>query len=166
MRAPWVSGDVFIRPNGGRTLGFLTPGHAHNFGHTTFFQAGWHLARRSLPGRELIQQFCSPEYRITRALQAKYEPHTLLRPIRFADTLDENGRPQFALQFILPGEAVAEGGAEILFAPAGFHALIDAAVLHEFASLTDDAHYSCVYTHREPDGTVTQIVNGWAEAYQ
>ena len=162
----WVSGNIFIRPNAMMAPGGAVLGHTHNFDHTTFFQRGWFLVRGVLPdGTEIIRQFCSPEYAATRALLAKYEPESLPRIFRMADLVDADGRRSFDLRFVGLGEDVPEGGEEIVFVPAGFHALIKAEVLHELAALSEGASFSCVYSHREPQGEISQIVTGWHSAY-
>lgn len=62
-------------------------------------------------------------------------------------------------------EATLPGGAYItrLFqAPA--HCLIRADVKHEITALTD-GEFWCVYSHRDPQGRITQVYTGWPEAY-
>jgi quercetin dioxygenase-like cupin family protein len=44
------------------------------------------------------------------------------------------------------------------------HALIRKDVEHEIAC-TADGEFWCVYSHRTPQGEVTQLATGWAPAY-
>lgn len=46
----------------------------------------------------------------------------------------------------------------------GTHLLIRAGVRHEITALMDDTLYWCVYSHRTPDGEVSQVDTGWREA--
>lgn len=41
------------------------------------------------------------------------------------------------------------------------HCLIRADVLHEITALTDGAELWCVYSHRTPQGDITQEYTGW-----
>jgi quercetin dioxygenase-like cupin family protein len=45
------------------------------------------------------------------------------------------------------------------------HCLILAGVEHEITALADDTAYWCVYSHRTPQGEVSQVYTGWEEAY-
>lgn len=45
------------------------------------------------------------------------------------------------------------------------HCLIRADVEHEITALSDDTEYWCVYSHRDPQGEVTQHYDGWGTAY-
>ena len=53
---------------------------------------------------------------------------------------------------------IAEDGQESLV-------LIKDNVCHEFTALADNTHCWCVYSHRDPDGTVVENFNGWMKAY-
>jgi hypothetical protein len=44
-------------------------------------------------------------------------------------------------------------------------ALIRAEMEHEVEALEKDSIFWCVYSHRDPQGRVTQEVTGWEEAY-
>lgn len=46
------------------------------------------------------------------------------------------------------------------------HALILAHVRHEITALEDGTVYWCVYSHRTPQGDVTEHYTGWTEAYR
>jgi hypothetical protein len=163
-----ISGSIFIRPNLTGAAGGGVLGHTHNFGHTTFFTKGWHLVRAVLPdGTEIIRQFCSPEYRAMRELQRHYQPEKIKTVYRLPDLQDQDfpGRVRFNLVFRLPWEMPPAGAVEIPFAPVGNHALIKAEVLHEIVGLSDDAEFLCVYSHRTPQGDVTEEVTGFYEGY-
>lgn len=158
----WVSGSMYLRPVAMRR-GDTIPGHKHNFDHTHITQAGWILVRGWVNGQEILVQKCSEEYRRLRALLLKYEPETVLRPIRFPDQQTPNGT-LFDVRFIKSGEPVPDGGTEIKFQPSGYHVLIHAGTLHDMVAL-DDGHGDCCYSHREPQGTVSVTRTGWDEAY-
>ena len=166
----FISGNIFIRPNNHRGIGFITHRHKHNFDHTTFATQGWWLVRAIGPeGQEVIEHFCSQEYTLLRAMQIKYEPQNVLRPIRFADnkeTVDGLIRNEFNLKFIGLGVDVPEGGKEIEFIPSVAHRLIQADWLHEFALLSEgDGEFSCVYSHRTSQGEISQTSTGWNKPY-
>lgn len=38
-------------------------------------------------------------------------------------------------------------------------------VWHRLVALEDNSIYHCIYSHRTPDGEVTEDYDGWAEAY-
>lgn len=170
IKGEWVSGNVFIRPNDVYDVGVPTQRHLHNFDHTTFAQIGWWLVRGVLPDQtEIINQFASEEYRRVRELQLKYEPHLILRPIRFADikvVTAEKTINQFHIEFIKIGDDVPEGGVEIQFEPQFSHRLIRADVEHEFVLLSEGGgRFDCVYSHRAPQGEVVQTCTGWTPGY-
>lgn len=178
------SGNIFIRPNIMRSAGERVDRHTHNFDHTTFTRIGWLLIRGRLPsshpdhaklGGEIVRQFASPDFAYIRELLLKYEPEKVLRPVRFPDLWTKpepeheeyaiNGRmPIFDVRFIRQGEDVPEGGEEIIFKPVGYHALIKADVCHEIMSLASETIFDCTYSHRDPQGKVVQINNGWGSS--
>jgi hypothetical protein len=64
-------------------------------------------------------------------------------------------------------EATLPNGTQIardFAAPA--HALIRADVRHRITALADDTEYWCVYSHRTPQGEVTEVATGWEDAYR
>lgn len=161
----WNSGNIRIRPNAFEQAGMQIDRDLHNFDHTTFIRKGWLLARAKLPnGTEIVEQFASPEFAEIRRLQLKYEPNKVLRPVRFADTTNDAGHLQFNVRFIAQGEPIPEGGEEIEFEPAAWHALIRADVTHSFLMLAPTV-FDCTYSHRDPQGNVVQDHNGWGAAY-
>lgn len=46
------------------------------------------------------------------------------------------------------------------------HFLVLANSEHEITALVDNIEYWCVYSHRTPQGEVTQVYTGWEDAYQ
>lgn len=44
------------------------------------------------------------------------------------------------------------------------HVLIRAGVEHEITALVDNTEFWCIYSHRDPQGRVTQTYTGWDEA--
>ena len=49
------------------------------------------------------------------------------------------------------------------FAPT--HFLVKAEVRHEITALQDNTEFWCVYSHRTPQGEVSQETTGWTQAY-
>lgn len=45
------------------------------------------------------------------------------------------------------------------------HCLIRADVIHEITALVDHTEYWCVYSHRNAQGEVTQVYDGWTGPY-
>lgn len=63
-------------------------------------------------------------------------------------------------------EATLPNGTQIVReANAPAHFLIRAEVSHEITALTDGTEYWCVYSHRDHQGEVVQVYDGWTEAY-
>jgi quercetin dioxygenase-like cupin family protein len=48
---------------------------------------------------------------------------------------------------------------------AGSHFLVRANVEHEITALDDNTVFWCVYSHRDPQGRVSQVYEGWEAAY-
>lgn len=48
----------------------------------------------------------------------------------------------------------------------GRHCLIKAEVEHEITALVDDTEFWCVYSHRTPQGEISQVWTGWEAATQ
>lgn len=44
--------------------------------------------------------------------------------------------------------------------------LVKAEVIHEIEALEDNTIFLCVYSHRDPQGSVVQEYDGWADAYR
>jgi hypothetical protein len=63
-------------------------------------------------------------------------------------------------------KAKLPNGTEIVReATAPAHFLIRAEVAHEITALADNTEYWCVYSHRDHQGEIVQVYDGWAEAY-
>lgn len=45
------------------------------------------------------------------------------------------------------------------------HMLIKAEVVHELTALEPHSEFWCVYSHRTPQGEVTEAATGWEDAY-
>jgi hypothetical protein len=43
---------------------------------------------------------------------------------------------------------------------------IEAGVWHRITALADNVRYHCLYTHRTPDGGISDEFDGWHAAYQ
>lgn len=171
------SGSLHILSFGWQPAGHHVFGHRHRHDHTTFVRAGWLLIRgREATGDKLIQ-IATPEYGRVRALQERYEPGAIRRPIRFADLVVEvpldlqkpegpkvpQGR--FDIRFIGPGDPVPEGGEEILYRPTGYQALIWHHVEHELILLSD-GQYDCTYAHFDAHGLPSAVPTGYHDAYR
>jgi len=161
-------GSIFTRPNLMEGPGYRTARHEHNFDHATFVRVGWILGRaEDSDGTERIFQIASPEFSWLRSLLLQHEPHKVPRPIRFPDTLDENGRKKFDIRFIRQGEDVPEGGEELVFSEnLRWFENIKADSQHEFVCLSHRAVFDCTYSHRNPQGEVVQEYQEWAPNYE
>lgn len=49
---------------------------------------------------------------------------------------------------------------------AGDHFLVRAEVEHEIEALEDNSLFYCIYSHRDPQGKITQVNDGWSPAYE
>lgn len=47
----------------------------------------------------------------------------------------------------------------------GRHFLVKKDVWHEIIALEDKTEYHCIYSHRTPQGEVSQVNTGWQDAY-
>lgn len=47
----------------------------------------------------------------------------------------------------------------------GEHFLVKQDWTHQITALTDDVFFMCIYSHRTPQGEVTQVYEGWDGAY-
>ncbi len=45
------------------------------------------------------------------------------------------------------------------------HFLVKADVKHEITALEDNTNFYCIYSHRHPQGDVSESYTGWHEAY-
>jgi hypothetical protein len=45
------------------------------------------------------------------------------------------------------------------------HFLVKAGVDHAITAIAEDTNFWCVYSHRDPQGRITQEFTGWEEAY-
>jgi quercetin dioxygenase-like cupin family protein len=61
--------------------------------------------------------------------------------------------------------AKLDDGNLIRDAKAPAYVLIKAGVEHEIVALEDDTVYWCVYSHRTPQGEITQDYTGWGDCY-
>jgi hypothetical protein len=122
----WISGNVFIRPMGGRDglrPGAVVAGHTHNFDHTSIFFCGRWRARKWVP------------------------------------VVREDGT-QVEGEWALLVDVERDGP---------FHLLIEAHARHEFTFLGPAdvvGRAWCVYSHRTPQGEVSEHYTGWWDAYQ
>lgn len=107
----WISGNIFIRPQGPMKKNDVVQGHKHNFDHTTIVFRGAIRVKAVTPGGSVIIR-------------------------EFGENLS-NGR----------------------------HFLVKAEVEHEITALVDGTEFWCVYSHRTPQGEISQIFEGWSNSY-
>lgn len=68
-----VSGNIFIRKNGGMAKGDKVGGHTHNFDHTTIvFTGAVHVSALCPDGRVIEQDFRAPTHFLVKA-EVKHE---------------------------------------------------------------------------------------------
>ena len=46
-----------------------------------------------------------------------------------------------------------------------YHALIKAEITHKIVAIVDDTFFDCVYSHRNYQGDVVQVAEGWGSNY-
>jgi quercetin dioxygenase-like cupin family protein len=46
------------------------------------------------------------------------------------------------------------------------HFLVLAGVEHEITALEDGTNFYCIYSHRTPQGEISQVQTGWMEGYR
>lgn len=46
------------------------------------------------------------------------------------------------------------------------HFLVEADAKHQITALEDDTEFWCVYSHRTPQGDITQVATGFTEGYK
>lgn len=152
----WISGNIFVRPMGGQdglSINGKIEGHTHNFDHTSIFFSGkWHVKR-------------------------------------WKKAVDENG-----IQLKMPDGKDAWVMMDDFEREGPFHLLIDAGCKHEFTFLgfslpewmneylvklpeQDAKEFKekyelslgkawCVYSHRTPQGDISQTNTGWSVAHR
>lgn len=133
------SGNIFLRTHDFMLeTGHVVEGHKHNFDHTTFFGAG----------RWLVEAF--------------------------GEVFDEEGKLKFefaddhvAGEFVKKAKPVRVKLREVTIKGGHPHShlLIEAGIYHRLTLLEGPGCYTCVYSHRLPDGEVTEEYTGWARAY-
>jgi quercetin dioxygenase-like cupin family protein len=63
-----VSGNIYIRKNGGMKAGQKVQGHTHNFDHTTIvFTGAAHVKAKTPDGRVIEQDFKAPTHFLVKA---------------------------------------------------------------------------------------------------
>jgi hypothetical protein len=152
----WISGNVFIRPMGGRDglrPGEVVAGHTHNFDHTTIF----------FDGRWRARKWC-------RAVTENGEPALL---------------PDGSAAWLLAADIERDGPFHLLIEAEARHEFtflgtpVPAWIESHIAKLPPEeeravrGQYSravgrawCVYSHRTPQGDVSLHDSGWHEAYR
>lgn len=133
------SGSIYMRAHDFMLeTGHVVEGHCHNFDHTTFFFSGkWKVTA-------FAPVFDSDGKRVTSSVE---------RVIAGEKRMSQEPVRQFVREIVIQG---------------GFpHAwlLIEAQLEHRLELLEGPGCYACVYSHRTPDGDVTEQYTGWAKAY-
>jgi hypothetical protein len=147
----WISGNIFIRPMGGRgglRPGEVVAGHTHNFDHTTICFAGRWRVRKWVP---VVRDDGSPiEGEWGQIIDVKRDgPFHLL--------IEAGARHEFTFL-----------GASV---PAWMELHTAKLPPDEARSFCDQYSHAvgrawCVYSHRNPQGDVVEHNTGWDEAYQ
>jgi len=140
----FISGNIYVRPNLLEKKGDKTAGHLHKFDHTTiFFRGSFHIRA----ARKYRQYECAACHHV-------FESRLTISPDcpSCGDKIDKKNIGERE-------ELVAERD---FTAPS--HCLIKADIEHEIVALEDSSLYWCVYSHRTPQGKVTQIYEGWDAA--
>lgn len=138
-------GNIFIRPNYLEAVGDKIDGHQHNFDHTTIVFVGSVHVRAGHRFKTWRCPVCDKHWE-TRAASVDACPGCgnivgiILHDQRFVLT--------------------AEGD---FTAPA--HFLVRADTDHEIVALAPDTELWCVYSHRTPQGEISQVATGWDKAY-
>jgi hypothetical protein len=145
-----ISGNVFIRPMGGREglrPGQVIGGHTHNFDHTTICFAGRWRVKKWVP---VVREDGSPvagEWALTVDVERDGPFHVLI---------EANAKHEFAFL----GMPLPEWMEPYL-------AKLPAADAHAFRERYDLSvgRAWCVYSHRTPQGDVSEHYTGWWDAY-
>lgn len=134
------SGNIYLRTNDFMLeTGHVVEGHKHNFDHTTFFGAGKWLVEAF--GEVFEEDGVTPKYEFENKLVAG-ELVKDKKPVR-----------------VKLREVTIQGGYP------HSHLLIEAGLFHRLTLLEGPGTYTCIYSHRTPDGEVTEEYTGWARAY-
>lgn len=179
-----ILGNVFIRPNNIFETGHGRDGHTHNFDHVTFFDLGWWYVVAIGPNGERIErQFCSHEFKAAQMSKLVLindeliylDKNTPMPENRKEVTFQKTRRPILmndnSFVFIEKNDSIPEDGKEIIFNNTSSHfALIRAEWEHQITLIgltpgVTHGVFNCVYSHRTPQGDVTQIYDGWDKAY-
>lgn len=156
-------GNLQIRPSEGRTF---VAGHKHGFDHSTFPRRGIVLVQQLDDAFNVLKQtqIASREYLETLRLLRLYEPGSLRLPYRIPTNNPES--PWGMVGLFIAGTDLPAGAEPIPLRPLGDYVLIKAGVRHSLFALTPGAEWDCIYTHRTPQGDVSQAPTGWEEAYR
>jgi hypothetical protein len=147
----WVSGNIFIRPMGGRSglrPGAVVSGHTHSFDHTTIFFDGKWRVKKWLP---VVREDGSPVAEEW-AQVVDFErdgPFHLLIEAHARHEFTFIGTPTAAWMEPFVGKLRPE----------------EAKAFYDRHSRAVGRAW-CVYSHRTPQGDISIDHTGWHEAYQ
>jgi len=163
----FVAGNIYIRPFPLEKAGMTCPGHAHNFDHVTYVVKGKVHVRAVIFDADRIKELLGSVYQ---------NIHNFVET--YTNTLSVGGL-QLERKFmrlvqepisVPAGIEVSRDDGTISFVQeqdfaAGEFLLIKANALHTITSLVDDSLFHCVYSHRTPQGEVSEVYTGWNPAY-
>ena len=155
----FASGNVFIRPNLLPRLGDRTRGHEHNFDHTTYVtKGGIHVERRAPGGQSVgIDVLAGGHCLIEAGVQHQI---TGIGNTPAIDRAYDVARELTLLRHVCAG--MADSPARGIFAEALSRLL--AANAADLADATT-TEYHCIYSHRTPQGEVSEVNTGWPQGY-
>lgn len=140
--AEQICGNIFLRPNEMDNIGDLVEGHHHHFDHTTFIVSGaFHVKAKSASGVVREKDFQAGEFFLVRA----NTDHEIT-----AIKSDKQKRME-ALIAKFKHSHVSEHVKDLI------------AELEKEA--IEKPYFVCIYSHRDPQGNITQETTGWAQAY-
>ena len=144
MPAEFVSGNIFIRPHN-LNKGDMIDGHQHNFDHTSFCIRG----RVRVEARYVYRTFeCAQCKRVWETRVDKDEKCPSCESVSY-DKIGRDREEFLADRELEPSEWV----------------LIRKHVDHKITALEDGTIFMCVYSHNTPQGTISQVHDGWMGSY-
>lgn len=136
-RPELISGNVFIRPNLLTSVGKRIDGHRHNFDHTTIvFTGAVHVRATQPDGRVIERDYEAPSHFLVRA-EVEHE-----------------------ITAIESHEHRAIGALLAEKDPVKIRGFLE----RKYSDTSSEPW--CVYSHRDPQGRITQEYTGWEEAYR
>ncbi len=134
----YASGNIYLRPAYLGNKGSKIHGHKHHFGHTMFFT-------QAMPTLwEIFKKWVELNIYQTKAQKQA----------------EEDARSSFG--YVAEVKRVwPNGDINYMKYRVGEHAFVEAECEHEITSLADRVRFTCIYSHRDPQGEVVQEMTGW-----